>query len=334
MSKEILSQEEIDALLKALTEGEETAEAVKQEIEKEKVSERRVKVYDFRRPERFSKDQIRTFHMIFSAFSRLASTNLAAFLRSRVQINLLSVDQLTYDEFVRSVPSPTYLCIFSMLPLEGRCLLQISLDIVFLMLDRLLGGPGGVPAHIRALTEIENRIMGGIMERVMMAMTEAWSSIYSIEPRIEAMESNLEFVQIVSGNDMVILFSFEIEIGDRQGMLTVCIPYIVVEPITRSLSASLWFASRKSSDPETQKNVERLMGKVKLPISVELGRTNISLGDFLELEVGDVVVLNQRLNKPLNIRVGKKVKMVGVPGRVGNRIAVRVDRLKEETNHE
>jgi flagellar motor switch protein FliM len=108
----------------------------------------------------------------------------------------------------------------------------------------------------------------------------------------------------------------------------------VVEPITRSLSASLWFASRKSSDPETQKNVERLMGKVKLPISVELGRTNISLGDFLELEVGDVVVLNQRINKPLNIRVGKKVKMVGVPGRVGNRIAVRVDRLKEETNHE
>ncbi len=334
MGKEILSQEEIDALLKTLTEGEEAAETVKQEIEKEKVSERRIKVYDFRRPERFSKDQIRTFHMIFSAFSRLASSSLAAFLRSRVQINLLSVDQLTYDEFVRSVPNPTYLCIFSMLPLEGRCLLQISLDIVFLMLDRLLGGPGDVPTNTRALTEIENRIMGGIMERVMMAMAEAWSSIYSIEPRIEAMESNLEFVQIVSGNDMVILFSFEIEIGDRQGMLTMCIPYIVVEPITRSLSASLWFASRKSSDPEIQKNVERLITRVKLPISVELGRTNISLGDFLNLEVGDVVVLDQRIDRPLNVRVGKRVKMVGVPGRVGSRIAVRVDRLKEEINHE
>lgn len=334
MGKEILSQEEIDVLLKTLTEGEEAAETVKQEIEKEKVSERRIKVYDFRRPERFSKDQIRTFHMIFSAFSRLASSSLAAFLRSRVQINLLSVDQLTYDEFVRSVPNPTYLCIFSMLPLEGRCLLQISLDIVFLMLDRLLGGPGDVPTNIRALTEIENRIMGGIMERVMMAMAEAWSSIYSIEPRIEAMESNLEFVQIVSGNDMVILFSFEIEIGDRQGMLTMCIPYIVVEPITRSLSASLWFASRKSSDPEIQKNVERLITRVKLPISVELGRTNISLGDFLNLEVGDVVVLDQRIDRPLNVRVGKRVKMVGVPGRVGSRIAVRVDRLKEEINHE
>ncbi|MDK2896273.1 MAG: flagellar motor switch protein FliM [Candidatus Atribacteria bacterium] len=325
---EILSQEEIDALLRALSSGEVEAEEVKEEERRERTA---VKPYDFRRPEKFSKDQIRTLHMIFSAYSRLVSTNLAGFLRSRVQVELISIDQLTYDEFVRSVPNPAFICIFSLLPLEGRCVLQMGLDAVFPMIDRLLGGPGAVPANLRSLTEIENRIMGEVVARMMSALGEAWENIFRIDPRVEAWESNLEFVQVVSGNDMIILFTFKLDMGDKSGMITICIPYIVIEPITQNLSASLWFAGRSTHDVEevkakTQKRLER----VKLPLIVELGRTFISLRDLLNLELGDVIVLDRRVKEPLEVLVGKKPKMKGVAGRLGNRLAVKILDLKEE----
>lgn len=323
---DILSQEEIDALLKGLTSGSLEAEAVKEE----KREGGRLKVYDFRRPEKFSKDQIRTFHMIFSALARLASTNLAALLRSRCQVELVSTDQLTYDEFVRSVPSPTFVCIFSLLPLEGRCVLQMNLDVVFPMLDRLLGGLGNTVFSPRPLTEIENRIMTEVTERIMNALKESWTNIQQVEPRIEALESNLEFVQVVSGNDMVILFTFSVEVREREGMMTICIPYLVVEPITQRLSASLWFAGRRLSDPQIQEKVKKRINQVRLPVAVELGRANITLRELLSLEVGDVVALDKRVGEPLDVLVGKKTKMKGMPGRVGRRLAIKITELEEE----
>ena len=323
---DILSQEEIDALLRALDSGSLEAEAIKEEGKEGG----RLKVYDFRRPEKFSKDQIRTFHMIFSSLARLTSTSLAAFLRSRCQVELVSVDQLTYDEFVRSVPNPTFVCIFSLPPLEGRCVLQMNLDMVFLILDRLLGGSGSTVFHPRPLTEIENRIMLEVAERIMGALKDSWANIQEVEPQIEALESSLEFVQVVSGNDMVILFTFSVEVGEREGMMTVCIPYLVVEPITQRLSASLWFASRKSNDHQVQEKVKKKINQVRLPVVVELGKATISLKELLSLEVGDVVVLDKRVGEPLNILVGKKVKMKGMPGRSGRRLAIKITELEEE----
>ncbi|MBP9015844.1 MAG: flagellar motor switch protein FliM [Candidatus Atribacteria bacterium] len=321
---DILSQEEIDALLKGLTSG--SLEAVKEE----RREGGRLKVYDFRRPEKFSKDQIRTFHMIFSALARLASTNLAAFLRSRCQVELVSTDQLTYDEFVRSVPNPTFVCIFSLLPLEGRCVLQMNLDMVFPMLDRLLGGLGNAVFNPRPLTEIENRIMTEVTERIMSALKESWTNIQQVEPRIEALESNLEFVQVVSGNDMVILFTFSVEVGEREGMMTICIPYLVVEPITQKLSASLWFAGRRSTDSQIQEKVKKRINQVRLPVTVELGKASITLKELLNLEIGDVVVLDKRVGEPLDVLVGEKTKMKGMPGRVNRRLAIKITEVEEE----
>ncbi|MEN3202604.1 MAG: flagellar motor switch protein FliM [Atribacterota bacterium] len=323
---EILSQEEIDALLKALSSGAAEAEKIKGEAK----SEVRVKVYDFRRPEKFSKDQIRTFHMIFSTFARLGATNLAGFLRSRFQIDLVSVDQLTYEEFVRSVPSPTFVCVFSLPPLEGRCVLQISLDVVFSMIDRLLGGIGVPLGNPRPLTEIENRIMLEVVERLMGAFREAWANIYQVDPRVETLESNLEFVQIVSGSDMTVLFSFEIEVAERSGVMTICIPYIVVEPITQKLSASLWFASRKSHSAKAQEDIRYWIQRVRLPVWVKLGEAHIRLRELLTLEVGDVLLLERKADEPLEIYVGKRVKMRGIPGRSGRHLAVKVIEYVEE----
>ncbi|MGQ9473670.1 MAG: flagellar motor switch protein FliM [Candidatus Caldatribacteriaceae bacterium] len=324
--KEILSQEEIDALLKALSSGDIGVEAV----EKEQKKETRFKVYDFRRPEKFSKDQIRTFHMIFTTFARLASTSLAGFLRSRLQINLISIDQLTYDEFVRSVPNPTLVGVFSVHPLEGQCVLQIGLDVVFPMIDRLMGGIGEVLPSLRPLTEIEGKIILDVTERIMGAMKESWMNIYNIDPRVETLESNLEFVRVVSGNDMIILFSFEVEVGNKSGMMTICIPYIVIEPISQKLSASLWFASKKVQDPKIQDNIRMRLEKVLLPLRIELGRTKVSMRELLGLEVGDVVVLDRKVEEPLGIFVGKNLKMWGIAGRRGRRLAVRITEIAEE----
>ncbi|MGQ9747059.1 MAG: flagellar motor switch protein FliM [Candidatus Caldatribacteriaceae bacterium] len=324
--KEILSQEEIDALLKALSSGDIGVEAV----EKEQKKETRFKVYDFRRPEKFSKDQIRTFHMIFTTFTRLASTSLAGFLRSRLQINLISIDQLTYDEFVRSVPNPTLVGVFSVHPLEGQCVLQIGLDVVFPMIDRLMGGIGEVLPSLRPLTEIEGKIILDVTERIMGAMKESWMNIYNIDPRVETLESNLEFVRVVSGNDMIILFSFEVEVGNKSGMMTICIPYIVIEPISQKLSASLWFASKKVQDPKIQDNIRMRLEKVLLPLRIELGRTKVSMRELLGLEVGDVVVLDRKVEEPLGIFVGKNLKMWGIAGRRGRRLAVRITEIAEE----
>jgi len=324
--KEILSQEEIDALLKALSSGDIGAET----IEKEGKKEARFKVYDFRRPEKFSKDQLRTFHMIFSTFVRLASTSLAGFLRSRLQMNLISIDQLTYDEFVRSVPNPTFVCVFSIHPLEGQCVLQIGLDAVFPMIDKLMGGIGEDLPTLRPLTEIESKIILEVVARIMGAMKESWMNIYNIDPRVEALESNLEFVRVVSGNDMVILFSFEVEVSNKSGMMTICIPYIVIEPIAQKLSASLWFASKKTHDPQIQANLTRRLEKIMLPLRVELGGVSLSMKELLNLEAGDVIVLDRKIEEPLGIFVGKKLKMRGVSGRRGRRLAVRITELLEE----
>lgn len=324
--KEILSQEEIDALLKALSSGDIEADTIEKEVKKET----RFKVYDFRRPEKFSKDQLRTFHMIFTTFVRLASTSLAGFLRSRLQMNLISIDQLTYDEFVRSVPNPTFVCVFSIHPLEGQCILQVGLDVVFPMIDKLMGGIGDDLPTPRPLTEIESKIILEVVERIMGAMKESWINIYHIEPRVETLESNLEFVRIVSGNDMVILFSFEVEIGNKTGMMTICIPYIVVEPIAQKLSASLWFASKKTHDPVIQANLTKRLEKVVLSLRVELGRARLSMRELLNLEIGDVIVLDKKIEEPLGIFVGKNLKMRGISGRQGRRLAVRITELLEE----
>ncbi len=324
--KEILSQEEIDALLKALSSGGVEAK----DLEKETKKETTFKVYDFRRPEKFSKDQIRTFHMIFTTFVRLASTSLAGFLRSRLQMSLISIDQLTYDEFVRSVPNPTFVCVFSIHPLEGQCILQIGLDVVFPMIDKLMGGIGDEFPNPRSITEIEGRIILEIVERIMGAMKESWMNIYNIDLRVETLESNLEFVRVVSGNDMVILFSFEVEVGNKSGMMTICIPYIVIEPIAQKLSASLWFASKKSYDPVVQENLHKRLEKVSLPLIVQLGKTRLSMREILNLEVGDVIALDKKMSDPLDVFIGKNLKMRGVSGRRGKRLALRITELIEE----
>lgn len=322
---EVLSQDEIDALLSALNRGEVDAEELKQEKTRKKI-----RIYDFRRPNKFSKDQLHTMQVIYENYARSLGTYLSAQLRAAVTCDVLSVEQLTYDEFIRSIPNPTILCIFSMPPLEGNGIFEINPNLGFAMLDRLFGGPGLPPEKIRVLTEIEETVMERIAQRMMSYLEEPWSSIVPIQAFLERIDTNPQFTQIVSPSEMVVIVSLETKMGEVLGMINICIPFLVLEPIIGKLSVHYYYSS--SIKTKSQGNAEAIKQKLqdtRLPLKVILGRTTITVKDLLELSVGDVVPLERSIHQPLEAVIGERTKYLVKPGVSGNKLAVQVVQVVE-----
>ena len=327
---EVLSQSEIDALLSALSTGELDVEEIKTEEKSKKV-----KIYDFKRPDKFSKDQIRTLQMLHDSFARLLTTSLSAQLRTMVQIQVVSVEQLTYDEFVRSIPTLTTLTIFDMEPLEGSGILELGPNVTFPIIDRLLGGPGYAPERSRELTDIEEIIIGKILNRMLDYLQESWKNVVAFNPSLKSIETNPQFVQIVPPNDMVVLITLNAMIGRNDGIMTICLPYIVLEPILSKLSAHYWFAStRKETTVENLSLIKKKIEKAKVPIVVELGGAVIPIQELLQLQVGDVLPLDAPLNKEMEVKIGTRIKYKARPGLAGNRVAVQITSIVEEGEDE
>lgn len=323
---DVLSQNEIDALLAALSSGEMDAEDLKKEETSKKIS-----VYDFKRAVRFSKDHIRSLTRIHENFARYLTTYFSAQLRTFVQINVVQVEQLPYDEFIRSIPKMTILNIFEAEPLEGRMVLEVHPNVAYAMLDRMLGGQGTAPSKINNLTEIETIVMERIFSRTFDSLQEAWKTVIDISPRMEALETNPQFMQIVSPNETIALISFSTKIGDTTGMINLCIPHVVIEPIMQRLSVHHWFVSQKKARaPEEYEILEQRVNRAKLPIVAELGESSITISEFLGLNVGDVISLNKSIEEGLKIKVGEKLKFIGSPGSVKDRLAVQVDEVVSE----
>lgn len=323
---DVLSQGEIDALLAALSSGEMDAEELKKED-----TQKKVRAYDFKRALRFSKDHIRSLTRIHENFARYLTTYFSAQLRTFVQINVVQVEQLPYDEFIRSIPKMTILNIFEAEPLEGRMVLEVHPNVAYSMLDRLLGGTGVTPSKITALTEIETTIMERIFSRAFESLQEAWKTVLDINPRLEAMETNPQFMQIVSPNETIALISLSTKIGDTTGMINLCIPHVVLEPIMARLSTHQWFVSEKKSRAPEEIDALRLrVSKAQLPIVAELGESRINVAEFLGLSVGDVISLNKPVKEGLSIRVGERLKFFGSPGMIKDRVAVQIDEIVSE----
>lgn len=320
MSGEVLSQSEIDALLSALSTGEMDAD----ELKKEQV-EKRVKVYDFRRALRFSKDQIRSLTRIHENFARLLTTFFSAQLRTYVNISVASADQIPYEEFIRSIPKMTILNVFDVEPLEGRILMEVNPNIAYAMMDRLLGGKGTSHNKVDSLTEIETRIMSNMFEKAFENFQEAWSSISDIDPQLSEFEINPQFLQMVSPNETVVVISLNTTIGEASGMINICIPHVVLEPIIPKLSVKYWMQSdKKQSLPIENSILQSEIQKADVSITAEIGSSEISIQDFLMLEIGDVIELNQQIDKPLLIKVGDIPKFVGQPGKINKKLAIQV----------
>lgn len=320
---EILSQDEIDNLLQTITSGNTSADSSDYKLVNET---KKIKIYDFKRPDKFSKEQIKTVQIMHDTFARLTTTSLSAQLRSLAHVHVESVDQLTYEEFVRSIPTPTTLAVINMDPLKGNAVLEIDPAITFSMIDRLFGGKGNAGKVSRDLTDIEQSVMEGIIVRILANMREAWTTVIDLRPRLGQIETNPQFAQIVPPNEMVVLVTLSAKIGDEEGMINICIPYLTIEPIISKLSSQFWFSSvRKSSTTQYLGTLKEKLSTVDMDIVAEIGSINLPIGDVLSLKAGDVVRLaNVRVGDPLILSVGDKKKFYCQPGVVGKKMAVQV----------
>ncbi|MBE3595461.1 MAG: flagellar motor switch protein FliM [Hydrogenibacillus sp.] len=323
---DVLSQEEIDALLEALTRGEMNVEALKEEE-----TSGRVRTYDFKRALRFSKDQIRSLTRIHENFARLLTTQYSTILRSYMQISVASVDQLPYEEFIRSVAASTIVGVYTAAPLKGNFLIELSPTLAYAMLERILGGTGSHPVGRYNWTEIEQKIIERLLLRAAKVFRDSWLQMIEIDPRLEDIETNPQFLQIVSPNDIVAVITLGAKIGEMSGMINICLPHVMLEPLMNKLSARHMLSTAKRELSETERlAIEARIVKTPVPVSVILGQATLSLGELLELSVGDVIRLGTRHDAPLVLFVGTKPKYYVRAGRSRRRLAVIVERPVEE----
>jgi flagellar motor switch protein FliM len=327
---EVLSQDEIDQLLTAINAGEDT----ETEEFRPTTDIRKIKIYDFKRPDKFSKEQIRTVQIMHETFARLTTTALSANLRSMVHVHVASVDQLTYEEFIRSIPTPTTLAIINMDPLKGNAILEIDPAITFSIIERLFGGAGDGTKGQHELTDIEQSVMEGIIVRILGNMREAWAQVIDLRPRLGQIDTNPQFAQIVPPNEMVILVTLETKVGEVEGMMNFCIPYLTIEPIISKLSAQFWYSS--SRQMATNENLVILKDKLvtaDMVLTAEVGRIQVSMQDVLALRVGDMIQLyNVKVTDPFNLNVGNITKFLCKPGVVGKKMAVQIVKKIDDLN--
>ena len=291
----------------------------------------KIKPYDFKRPDKFSKDQIRTLQMIHETFARFVTTSLSAQLRALVHVHVASVDQLTYEEFVKSLPNPSTLAIVEMQPLEGSSVFEIDPSIVFTIIDRILGGKGYSTNLSRELTDIEISVMERIVQKILASLRESWANVVDLKPKLDKIEANPQFVQIVPPNDMVVLVTLETKVSEVEGMINLCIPYIVLEPIVNKLSAQFWYSSiRKRSTEEQIENLKQRIGEIYVPLKVEIGKTRLTVGDILRLQRGDVVKLDLHADEQFMLKVRDNPKFFCIPGVHKMKLAAKITKAVGE----
>jgi flagellar motor switch protein FliM len=325
---EVLTQEEINALLAQFSKSEEEDQEHRGALS-DGVS---YTVYDFKRPNRFSREQLRTIHMLHETFARYLSTTLSAHLRTPVKVTLIDVQQRIYDEYLSSLKSPAVMYVFTPEPLDGQAIIEFNPYIVFIMIDRLMGGPGRVRGRVRELTEIEEKLVRAMVDRAMDDLKDAWDPMVRFDPHIDAYESNPQFTQIVSPNDTTCVISFEIRVGEANGSMSICMPHSTLQPVLQKLSAQQWYqkGTKISSEKSTNASSAGLEG-VKVPIAACLGRASITVSEMLELQTGDVIKLDEHAFDPLTVVIGNSPKFHAIPGLVGKNYAIQIVGTVEST---
>lgn len=327
---EVLDQAEVDALLAAVDSGQidqQTAEALAPPGAKPGAV-KDIRLYDFKRPERVSKDQIRALEAIHEGFARNFGASLSAFLRTIIEVRVATVEQLTYSEFIHSLPNPTCFNLLSCAPLEGQMCLEISPLIIYPVIDRLLGGSNNdlfIPQ--RPLTSIEWRLVGKMTDRAVQSLSEAWSNLVEVEFEVPETESNPHLVQIVAPNEVVVVIGFELKMGPRAGTMSLCIPFNVVEPVMGKLAAQSWLTyKRKGVSSEQLGRIQNNIAAATVELKAYLGETTIALRDLMSLQPGDLLMTEKRANDEIKILVEGKTKYAGRLGRFRNSKAIRITR--------
>lgn len=326
---DILSQEEIDNLLNSINNGDVDVDEMKN------ADTRQIKNYDFKRPAKFSKEHLRTLELIFEHYGRLLSTNFPVYLRKNVQVNVVSSETVTFNEFTNALSNPVILGIVNFQPLTGNILLDLTSTVGYAFIDRMLGGQGEPLDKMRDFSEIEMGILDKILAVSTQLLREPWKNVIEIDPVLDRIETNTQFAQIIAPNEMIAIVTLNIKMGDTEGFMNVCIPYMTIEPIIDNLNTKFWFTNMSAGDDADHRlELESLLRKVDVPVKAVLGKSQIALIDFLGLQVGDIIRLERRVDNELDVYVGMYKKFSAVPGTDHDRYAVRVTSVYKEDEEE
>lgn len=317
---DVLSQSEIDALLSALSTGELESEDVGKDDEKHKV-----KLYDFRSPQKFSKEHIRTLELIHDNYARIISNYLTGQTRQNVKVKIETVEQITYEEFIHSVQNPTIITIFKMTPLVGTIILETNPQFSLQIIDVLLGGKGDRKIETKEFTDIDKNIMKQITTGMINNLKLAWDSILEVEPEVEAIETNPAINQTLAPNDPVALITFSVEMNKRSTFVNMCIPYLSIEKILDKLVVQYAFRNDDEGQmAEAREKLEKGIQKVDIDVTAILGTTNITVDDFLKLTVGDVIRLDTKSSSPIKVYIGNEECYYAKPGVAGKNMGVMI----------
>ena len=322
---DVLSQNEIDNLLQALSSGELDAEEIKDSDEKQ------IKNYDFARPAKFSKEHLRTLEIIFEHYGRLLSTNLPVYLRKAIQVEVMNSEAVSYSEFSNALSNPVLLGIINFAPLKGNIILEIASNLGYAMVDRMFGGEGEPLEKTREFSEIELLIIERILIVCVNLLHEPWENVVDIHPRLERIETNSQFAQIISPSEMIAIVTINIKIGDVEGLMNVCLPYLTLEDIMDKLNTKYWYSTMQDKDEQQYVDaIETLISKAPIPMKAVLGNSTISVSDFSGLQVGDIIRLDTKVNQELDVFVGNIKKFTALPGSSGDKYAVRITSVIRE----
>ena len=332
---EVLEQNEVDALLEAVDNGQlddaaatQPSQIFSRKTKTDSANKVEVRTYDFKRPERVSKDQMRALENLHEGFSRNFGVALSGFLRTIMEVKVANIEQLTFSEFTHSLPNPTCFNLLSCEPLEGNICLEISPLIIYPVIDRLLGGSNAdlfIPQ--RPLTAIEQRLVSKILDRAMQALQEAWENVLPLNFKLDETESNPALVQIVPPNEVVVVVGFELKMGGRTGTMSLCIPYNVIEPVMDKLSNQTWAAyKRNRRDQHLRQRVATHLESAKLSVNAVLAQSSITLSELMNLQPGDIITTEKPASSPLTLTVEGKRKFIGNLGQFRGKRAFKVQR--------
>ena len=323
---EILSQDEIDKLLNAYSTGELDTEALKDEDTVD------VKVYDFSRPSKFSKEHLRTLESIFEHYGRLLYTNLPAYLRKSVQVDVMNAEAVTYSEFSNSLSNPVLLGLVNFSPLPGNILVELATNLGYCIIDRLLGGEGVTLEKKREFSEIELTIVERVLNVCVDLLRDPWKNVANVQPRLERIETNSQFAQIISPQEMTAIVTINLKIGDVEGLMNICLPYATLEDVIDKLNIKFWYSTMQSRDDGTNYDgiIETLISKAEIPIKAILGESSMSVAEFVNLQPGDLIKLDSDIEQELTVYVGNIKKFMALPGSSNDNYAIRITSVIRE----
>ena len=322
---DVLSQEEIDRLLNAFNSGELDAEEFKD------TGEKQVKNYDFSRPSKFSKEHLRTLEIVFEHYCRLLSTHLPGYLRVSVQAEVINSEAVIYSEFSNALSNPVLLGMVDFEPLEGNIILEVSDNVGYAIIDRMLGGAGVPLEKKRDFTEIERVILERIFTIMTNLLKDPWGNVVDISPRFTRIETNSQFAQIISPNEMIALITMNIKVANVEGMMNVCIPYACIEPVIERLNTKYWYSTIRDKDEASYKEfIEVSISKANIPIRAVLGKSVISVNDYIHMQRGDIIKLDAKTDDELKVYVGNIFKFTALPGLASDSYAVKISSIIRE----